>query len=139
MNLRTYTLTTSNNNMWNALAAAIVGTNRTVPDWQKLAVWLAGAAQVFALSGIKSWIPRWPLHPVGLAFQRTMGPMAFGFSAFLAWITKLIVLKFGGIGLYNKTRPFFLGLLVGYTVMIGVSAFVDATWFPGHGHWVHGW
>ncbi len=139
MNLRTYTLTTANNYMWNGLAAAIDSSNRTVPDFEKLAVWLFGATQVLVLSAVKTWIPKWPLHPVGLAFQRTMGPMAFGFSAFLAWIVKLTVLHFGGIGLYNKTRPFFLGLLVGYTVFIGLSAIVDAVWFPGHGHWVHGW
>ncbi|MDA0745490.1 MAG: hypothetical protein O2954_03170 [bacterium] len=139
MNLRTYTLTTANNYMWNGLASAIDSSNRTVPDPQKLAVWLTGAAQVFLLSALKTWIPRWPLHPVGLAFQRTMGSMAFGFSAFLAWIIKLAVLHFGGIGLFNKTRPFFLGLLLGYTTFIGISALVDSIWFPGQGHWVHGW
>ena len=139
MNLRTYTLTTGNKYAWNALASAIDSANRTVPDPQKIGVWLFGAAQVLLLSSLKTWIPKWPIHPVGLAFQRTMGSMAFGFSAFLAWIIKLTVLHFGGIGLFNKTRPFFLGLLIGYTTFIGVSAFVDAIWFPGQGHWVHGW
>ena len=139
MNLRTYTLTTGNTRAWDALVSAIDSSNRTVPDPQKIGVWLVGAATVLLLSALKTWIPRWPLHPVGLAFQRTMGPMAFGFSAFLAWIIKLTVLHFGGIGLFNKTRPFFLGLLTGYTTFIGVSAFVDAIWFPGQGHWVHGW
>ena len=41
------------------------------------------------------------------------------------------------------TRPalfnLFLGLLVGYVAMIGISSVVDAVWFPGEGHWVHGW
>ncbi|MBT3606392.1 MAG: hypothetical protein HN521_25255, partial [Candidatus Latescibacteria bacterium] len=87
----------------------------------------------------RTWLPWWPLHPVGLAFQNTIGVRVFGFSAFLAWLVKLAIMRLGGMGLFNKFRPVFLGILIGYAAMIGISAFVDATWFPGRGHWVHGW
>lgn len=139
LNLRTYTLTSGNTATFNALTSTITGANRTVFDPQKLAVWLFGAVEVLVLSGMRSWLSWWPLHPVGLAFQHTIGVRVFGFSAFVAWLIKLIVLRLGGIGLYRRTQPLFLGLLIGYATMIGVSSLVDAVWFPGEGHWVHGW
>ena len=139
LNLRTYTLTTGNTNVFNALKSAIDSSNRTAPDPQKLAVWLFGAAEVVILNALRSWLPWWPLHPVGLAFQSSIGVRVFGFSAFLAWAIKLTVLRLGGIGLYNRTQPIFLGLLIGYATGIGMSGLVDMIWFPGQGHWVHGW
>jgi hypothetical protein len=139
LNLRTYTLVTGNTATFNALKTAIDGANRTVPDTQKLIVWLIGAAEVLLLSGLRTWLPWWPLHPVGLAFQNSIGVRVFGFSAFLAWVIKLVIMRLGGMGLFNKFRPVFLGILIGYAAMIGISAFVDAMWFPGRGHWVHGW
>jgi len=139
LNLRTYTLTTGNTNVFNALKTAIDGANRTVPDPQKAAVWLLGAAEVLLLSALRTYLPWWPLHPVGLAFQNSIGVRVFGFSAFLAWVIKLVIMRLGGIGLFNKFRPLFLGVLIGYAAMIGISSVIDAVWFPGRGHWVHGW
>ena len=139
LNLRTYTLTSGNTSTFNSLMTTITGANRTVFDPQKLAVWLFGAGEVILLSAMRSWLSWWPLHPVGLVFQHTIGVRVFGFSAFLTWMIKLIVLKLGGIGLYRKTQPLFLGLLIGYAAMIGISSVIDAMWFPGEGHWVHGW
>ena len=139
LNLRTYTLTSGNTATFNALTTTITAANRTVFDPQKLALWLFGAGEVILLSAMRSWLSWWPLHPVGLAFQHTVGIRVFGFSAFIAWLIKLTVLRLGGIGLYRRTQPLFLGLLLGYAVMIGISSLVDAMWFPGEGHWVHGW
>lgn len=139
LNLRTYTLTSGNTSTFNALKSSIDGANRTIPDTQKLIVWLFGAAEVLLLSSLRTWLPWWPIHPVGLAFQNSTGVRVFGFSAFLAWVIKLSIMRFGGMGLFNKFRPLFLGILIGYAAMIGISAFVDAMWFPGQGHWVHGW
>ena len=139
LNLRTYTLTSGNTATFNSLTTAITGSNRTVFDPQKLGVWLFGVGEVLLLSAMRSWLAWWPLHPVGLAFQNTNGSKVFGFSAFLAWVLKLLVLRLGGIGLYRRLQPLFLGLLIGYAAMIGISSSIDAIWFPGEGHWVHGW
>jgi hypothetical protein len=139
LNLRTYTLVTGNTITFDALKSTIDGANRTSPDPQKFAVWLFGAIEVLLLSALRTWLPWWPLHPVGLAFQESIGVRVFGFSAFLAWIMKLTIMHLGGIHLFNKFRPLFLGILIGYATMIGLSAMVDAIWFPGQGHWVHGW
>ena len=41
----------------------------------------------------------------------TMGMLWF--SIFISWVIKNTILRFGGISLYRKVFPFFLGLLLG--------------------------
>ena len=54
-----------------------------------------------------------PLHPVGYAMANTdtwgQLPMPF----FVAWLIKTLVLRYGGMRLYRKSLPFFLGLILG--------------------------
>jgi len=61
------------------------------------------------------------------------------FTLFLTWLIKVILLKVGGINLFRRARPFFLGLLLGYVVGVGLSFLVDVIWFPGQGHMIHHW
>ena len=44
---------------------------------------------------------------------------------FLAWSAKMIVLRFGGPGLYARSRPLFLGLALGQIVAGGLWLVVD--------------
>jgi hypothetical protein len=55
-------------------------------------------------------------------------------SIFLAWFLKLTILRLGGIRLYRRTWPFFIGLIVGFFLGMGGSILVDVIWFPGAGH-----
>jgi hypothetical protein len=57
----------------------------------------------------------------------------------IVWLLKLLVLKFGGIGLYRRVKPVAYGLIVGYVFAVGCSFMVDLVWFPGGGHYVHGY
>jgi len=71
----------------------------------------------------------WPLHPIGLPlssgweFQRSI------FSFFLAWLCKTVLLRIGGVALYNKGKPFFIGLLVGHVIIAFAAYMVD--WILG--------
>ena len=42
------------------------------------------------------------------------------FSVMLAWLIKVVVLKYGGVALYRRTRPFFMGMIVGHIVPGGI-------------------
>ena len=55
----------------------------------------------------------WPLHPIGYAMANTAiwGQLPFPF--FIAWATKALVLRYGGMRLYRRSLPLFLGLIVG--------------------------
>ena len=65
----------------------------------------------------------WPLHPIGFPISSVFGWMAF--NAFLAWTIKGPILRFGGVSLYRRVRPFFLGLILGQFTDYGLFWIVD--------------
>jgi len=65
----------------------------------------------------------WPFHYLGFPISAVFGTMFF--SVFLAWMIKTIVIKYGGPGLYLRTRPFFLGLILGQFVTAGIWYVID--------------
>ena len=65
----------------------------------------------------------WPFHPLGFPISMVFGTMFF--SVFLAWVFKTIVLKYGGPSLYLRTRPLFLGLILGQFVTAGLWYLAD--------------
>ncbi len=79
----------------------------------------------------------WPVHPVGLALSGTALVRQSSFTVFVAWLIKLLMLKVGGPSVYRKSRPLFIGLLVGYVLAIVLSTVLDVTWFPDKGHVLH--
>ena len=79
------------------------------------------------------------MHPVGFAIMETQAVRGTIFTIFLVWLCKFLILRIGGIALYRKGQPLFLGILVGFILGVAISATVDAIWFPGNGHSVHHW
>ncbi|MFC1719435.1 DUF6785 family protein [Candidatus Poribacteria bacterium] len=72
----------------------------------------------FLFVGLLWWLrrvfPFWPFHPAGYAIASSTWTMGMlWFSIFISWLTKNTILRFGGIRLYRKAFPFFLGLLLG--------------------------
>ena len=69
-------------------------------------------------------MPRWPLHPIGLLLVGTwMGGVCW-FSIFLGWLTKQVLVKYGGARAYRGARAFFLGLIIGevFAAVFGMIA-----------------
>ena len=46
-------------------------------------------------------------------------------SMFIAWLIKLIILRYGGSKLYRKLRPLFLGMVLGQVTSHGLWMMVD--------------
>jgi len=62
---------------------------------------------------------QFPLHPLGFAMVTAYGDSLWG--AFLAaWVFKLLITSFGGIGLYRRLIPGFLGVALGYFFTAGI-------------------
>ncbi len=108
-------------------------------SWERVRFLGIGAAGMALLTLFHYRLTWWPLHPIGFAISANYLTRFSVFSIFLAWACKAAILRVGGVGLYRRSRPFFIGLLTGHAM--GVAAFfaVDCIWFPGQGHQIHSW
>ena len=68
----------------------------------------------------------WPLHPVGYPISMVWLMDQLWFSIFLAWLFKLMIIKYGGPRIYRGARPFFLGLIAGQFVIAGLWLVIDS-------------
>ena len=55
----------------------------------------------------------WPFHPVGYAMANTPPAGSSWMPFFIAWLAKVLLTRMGGMRLYRRALPFFLGLIVG--------------------------
>ncbi|MCA1595572.1 MAG: hypothetical protein LC772_03990, partial [Chloroflexi bacterium] len=73
----------------------------------------AGALVVLFFTFMRTRFLWWPFNPVGYALANT-GTMYWLWMPFLiAWILKVIIIRYGGMGGYRRALPFFLGLALG--------------------------
>jgi hypothetical protein len=104
------------------------------PNYSGAAFAGLGFATTCLLALMRARCVWWPFHPVGYAMVNTglwgQLPMPF----FIAWAVKSLVLRYGGMRLYRRSLPFFLGLIVGdlvngafYTI---AGAFVRMNVYP---------
>lgn len=98
-------------------------------SWGKMGFLGIGAALMSVLMMCRYRFPWWPIHPAGLAVGLTHPTFHVWFSIFIAWLIKAIILKMGGIALYRRTRPFFLGMILGAFTTAGAWLVID--WLMG--------
>ena len=109
------------------------------PDAEKIGAWGVGFGGAALLTFLRTCFAGRALHPVGLAFSASSACTAYWFSIILVWAAKLILLRIGGLRLYRKAKPFFIGLIVGYVLALILSYGVHE-FFPGQGYKVvHDW
>ncbi len=108
--------------------------NPSGPDWNRISFLGIGSIIGAGLIYMKYRFIWWPLSPLGFAVASTLPVKKVAFSIFLAWLAKATILKAGGVRAYRSARPFFVGLLVGFSMGVMLSFLVDIIWFPGQGH-----
>jgi len=62
----------------------------------------------------------WKLHPVAYPLSTSWSMNMLWFSFLSGWAIKAIILKYGGIRVYRKALPFFLGLILGEFIVGGL-------------------
>ncbi|HSV73478.1 MAG TPA: DUF6785 family protein [Chthonomonadales bacterium] len=84
----------------------------------------AGMAITTLLMLLRAQFTWWVFHPVGYAIANTPTMNQVWLPFFIAWITKVVVLRYGGMSLYRRSLPFFFGVIVGDFVSGGLTTLV---------------
>jgi hypothetical protein len=99
-------------NMYSMAAAAIKGL--TIQFDATAGSGLAlGMFVVAALVRLRTLLPWFPLHPLAYAIAPTWAMIVLWFPCFIAWLIKVPVMRYGGVQLYRRLRPFMLGMILG--------------------------
>ena len=94
----------------------------------RLDAWLfmgIGGGVMALLMWVRHHLLWWPLNPLGYAISANWKTGHIFASALIAWLLKLVILKYGGPRLYRSLRPFFLGLILGEVVAAGLWLVAD--------------
>jgi len=94
---------------------------------------LYGMLAVILVSMLRFRFSKFPLHPVIFLIVGTYpGYGAWGVFL-LGWFIKQAVVRFGGGGVYQKLKPFFIGIITGELGMAGVALVVEFSHYLWYG------
>ena len=77
-----------------------------------------GLVLTLAMLWLRVKFLRFPLNPLGLAISGAFGHSIW-FPAFMAWLSKTVILRLGGAHTYRVATPLFLGLAIGHIMFAG--------------------
>jgi len=90
-----------------------------------LAMLIAGLFTLFL--AMMRWRYLWfPFHPLGYAVSTIWAAYSMWFSLGAGAAFNFFIVRYGGLRLYHRLRPFFVGLILGEFIMIGFWTLVDA-------------
>ncbi len=104
------------------------------PDPQRLGFMGLGATLTGFLIFARHRFSWWPLHPIGLTCPLVPGMVGHLGSFFLTWLAKVIIIKIGGQSLYERGKPFFIGLVVGHIAGALLYVLANLILYPGEGY-----
>lgn len=87
------------------------------PDTNMAVAIAVGFAMTILLNSIRMKVGWFPFHPVGFAVSSSWSMNQLWLPMLIAWIVKLMLLRYGGLKLYRRALPFFLGVILGECVM----------------------
>lgn len=103
------------NEAWNRMSQWVQSPTPAEPLSKYFA--LGGLAFSLFLTAMRARYTWWMFHPVGLAVSSSWAMGYMWFPLFIAWLCKVCVLRAGGLPMYRKAMPFFLGLIFGEFVV----------------------
>jgi hypothetical protein len=89
-------------------------------NWLELSFVIMGMVVMSFLIFMRYQFLWWRVHPLGYAMTTSWAPYTIWFSIFLGWLAKSIILKVGGLRFYRQMRPFFLGIVLGESLIGGL-------------------
>lgn len=106
------------NPVWafNDAATVLNGSRPALPFWATLN-FMVGVLVTFLMTTLRTRLMWFPFHPLGFALSGCWTMMVFWFGCFMAWLLKVLILRYGGMKIYARARPFFLGMVLGEFTM----------------------
>jgi hypothetical protein len=83
------------------------------PDAGSMGAYLFGIAFTLFLASMRARFLWWPFHPAGYLVSGSFGLFRLWLPIFASWLAKSLILRYGGLRLYRRALPFFLGLVLG--------------------------
>jgi uncharacterized protein DUF6785/uncharacterized protein DUF6784 len=100
---------------------ATLATTSPPQNGDRLGAQVLGAGFALLLGLLRMVFVRSPFHPLGYILATAYGDHTTIFFPMLAaWVCKSLVLKAGGLPLYRRFIPFFLGLIIGHYLIGGI-------------------
>ena len=97
---------------------------------------LLGLGVTLALNCLRMKIGWFPFHPVGFAVSSSWSMQLLWVPMFIAWAVKLVVLRYGGLSLYRKALPIFLGFIIGECVVGSLWTIIGIVFHvPSYAFW----
>jgi hypothetical protein len=103
------------------------GQSAPIP-WVRPVFFVIGLVVTGVMAFFRTRFPWFPFHPLGFAMSATWGVVCFWFVMLIAWLIKVPVLRYGGMPMYRKMRPFFLGLIFGEFMMAVLWTLLRLIW-----------
>jgi hypothetical protein len=100
--------------------------NPTPPSSQGWTLTLAGAAFTVFLAAMRQRYVWWPFHPIGFTVGSIWIMDELWLSALIAWVCKVLTIRYGGLAFFQRVRLFFLGLILGQFTCNGMWLILDA-------------
>ncbi len=107
----------------------IVDGNELKPDWNRNGWTIAAFVITWLLVFIRLRFPRSPFHPLGFVMTMSYGYAYWG-SYFLIWLIKGLILRLGGVRLYHRLAPIFVGLVMGQIFALAIVWQIWAAFSP---------
>ena len=99
--------------------------NMTGPDLECLGFMGIGALTQVVLTVLYHRFLWWPINPLVFPVAAIWSTHHLMPSIFMAWVCKVLVLRYGGARWYRRTRPFFLGMILGQYASGGMWIVID--------------
>lgn len=101
--------------------------NLSLTDSIHVAFMGGGMAFTFFLMVMRTRFLWWNLHPIAYPLARDYNMNRMWFAIFISWAVKIMLLKYGGLKLYRKAVPFFIGLILGEFMIGGGWSIIGMT------------
>jgi len=98
------------------------------PVWWELFYMGVGMVLMAAVILLHRRFVWWPIHPAGYCTANAWAMYNMWFPFFVGWLSKVLVLRYGGPDAYKRWRDYFLGLIFGDMLMGGVWTVVNFFW-----------